>query len=338
MQELQFLVPNSNRQLWQFDDHVRLSNLYLEGPCVDVAQRYLSQFYGHGPQVREIARISEVVRRHDGTAVADAMQRFSQVQRSEWLRSDFHNVIMAPAGMIQGVNVMLGGGPNPATLCLWRTAREPSFNRRDYALLEALSGFVAHGLRPGPDPQGDSFVDTEDRALIIADVKGRMQHLSTQARRLLLLALVPRWATATVEQMRLDNPPEIAWLCRTLAAAFSGRLPAAPPLLRRRNAWGEFVLRGYWFGAHGGDVSPFVGITIERREPRVLALQRRIESLPLSDREKQFCLLVVRGHDTADAARAMGISEHTAIAHRRSIYAKLGVSNLAALFERLETA
>ena len=79
-----------------------------------------------------------------------------------------------------------------------------------------------------------------------------------------------------------------------------------------------------------------VGVTIERREPRSLGLWRKIEALPLSQREKQACLLLARGHDTVNVARTMGISEHTAISHRRNLYNKLGIENRLALIERLQ--
>jgi len=43
--------------------------------------------------------------------------------------------------------------------------------------------------------------------------------------------------------------------------------------LRRRNAWGEFVLRAYWLGpTDGTKQTRQIGITIERRVPRELAV------------------------------------------------------------------
>jgi DNA-binding CsgD family transcriptional regulator len=136
--------------------------------------------------------------------------------------------------------------------------------------------------------------------------------------------------------MRLDNPPELAQLCQTLSAASSAGLRSTPPVVRRNNAWGEFVLRAYWLDASRSEESSrFIGVTIERREPRSLSLWRKVEALPLSQREKQVCLMLARGHDAANVARAMGVSEHTVISHRRSLYSKLGVENRLALIGRL---
>lgn len=216
----------------------------------------------------------------------------------------------------------------------FRSADEPEFTPRDYALLEALHGFIAHGLVDGPAE--DRCNDAGDRALVLLDRTGRLLHLSPEGRRLLMMALVPGWAPDTAARMRLDGPAELAQLCRLLRDASDGRLSAAPPVVRRRNAWGEFVLRAYWLDApRGAGPSHLVGVTIERRAPRRLALWRRVETLPLSRREKEVCLLLARGHDAANAARAIGIGEHTLVSHRRSLYSKLGVDSRLALIDRL---
>ena len=57
--------------------------------------------------------------------------------------------------------------------------------------------------------------------------------------------------------------------------------------------------------------------------------------LPLNPREKQVCLILARGHDSANVARATGISEHAEISHRRNFYNKLGVENWLSLIDRL---
>jgi DNA-binding CsgD family transcriptional regulator len=78
-------------------------------------------------------------------------------------------------------------------------------------------------------------------------------------------------------------------------------------------------------------------IAFERREALALRLLRKIEALPLSRREKDLCLLLARDHDTASAARAMGVSESTVVTHRRSLYEKLGLESRTALINRLNS-
>jgi DNA-binding CsgD family transcriptional regulator len=130
--------------------------------------------------------------------------------------------------------------------------------------------------------------------------------------------------------------PEIACLCRALVATANGQIGQPPPVLRLRNPWGEFVLRAYWFGpTDGTEQTRHIGVTIERRVPRALALRRRVEDLPLTGREKQLCLLVAHDRSRQDLADAMGVSTGTVITHQSSIYAKLGVHNRAELLSAL---
>jgi DNA-binding CsgD family transcriptional regulator len=99
---------------------------------------------------------------------------------------------------------------------------------------------------------------------------------------------------------------------------------------------GEFILRAYWLGStDGAEQTRHIGITIERRVPRALALRRRVEDLPLTGREKQLCLLLAHARSRQDLADAMGVSTGTVITHQSSIYAKLGVHSRAELLAAL---
>ena len=70
---------------------------------------------------------------------------------------------------------------------------------------------------------------------------------------------------------------------------------------------GQFVLRAYQLNTMpGADEPSLAGITIERREPKRLALLREIELLPLTDREKELCLLLGCGESEKSAARFIG--------------------------------
>jgi DNA-binding CsgD family transcriptional regulator len=183
----------------------------------------------------------------------------------------------------------------------------------------------------------DAFAASDDRALVVAGRDGRLRHAGTVARQLLLTALLqPSCYAADCD--RLHEPiPEIAQMCSNLRATARGQIDQPPPVLRRRNAWGEFVLRASWLGpTDGEEPTRQIGITIERRVPRALAILRRIEELPLTAREKQLCLLLARDPDRHDLADAMGVGAGTVVTHQRSIYAKLRVHSRAKLIERLQ--
>jgi DNA-binding CsgD family transcriptional regulator len=329
------LVPASNRQFYWADLRMEIANCYIEGPGLDYLSLYLSEFSG-GRREREVRlTFPEMMRTRFPSAAGDVFERFFKVDWSTFVRSDYYNLLRRPCGIEKGVlfKVMTACRPLGA-FHFFRSVGEPAFTPQDFALLEGLHGFIAHSLVDGPGEDG--YADTEDRALVILDRRGLLLHMSPEAHRLLLMALVPQWASETAIRMRLDNPPELAQLCQTLSAASSACLRSTPPVVRRNNAWGEFVLRAYWLDASRSEESSrFIGVTIERREPRSLSLWRKVEALPLSQREKQVCLMLARGHDAANVARAMGVSEHTVISHRRSLYSKLGVENRLALIGRL---
>ncbi len=85
----------------------------------------------------------------------------------------------------------------------------------------------------------------------------------------------------------------------------------------------------------GPSAARFIGISINRREPLRLKLLRRINELPLSNRESQLCLGLAAGRSRATIADEMGVNEHTVITHCRNLYAKLDVHTRAELIEKL---
>jgi DNA-binding CsgD family transcriptional regulator len=302
---------------------------------IDFLPDYFREFYGSRMEREVRLTFAEMMRTRFRTPAGDIFDRFFKVDSNTFLRSDYYNLLRRPCGMEMGVLFKITEAGRPVGVFhFFRSVDEPPFVARDYAMLDAVHGFIAHGLIDGPTE--DNYEDTEDRALIILHRNGRLLHVSAEAHRLLLMALVPRWAPQTTGCMRITDSPELTELYRRLAAASFGGQPLVPPVLRRSNAWGEFVLRAYWLDAsRDDDSSSIIGLTIERREPQSLALLRKIEVLPLSGREKQVCLLLARGHDTANIARAMGVSEHTVISHRRNLYTKLSVESRIKLMERL---
>ncbi|MGB7389290.1 MAG: LuxR C-terminal-related transcriptional regulator [Pseudomonas neustonica] len=49
----------------------------------------------------------------------------------------------------------------------------------------------------------------------------------------------------------------------------------------------------------------------------------------LSEREREFLLVIGNGYKTAEAADMLGVSYHTATSYIKNIYAKLGISSRA---------
>ena len=196
-------------------------------------------------------------------------------------------------------------------------------------------GFVAHAMTTAA-PAEAALAESPERALFVTDLAGNVLHAGEQAQHLLMMAFVP-FRSPAADWRGLGQPrPEIVALCRSLKAIANGEIGQPPPVRRLRNPWGEFVLRAYWFGPTDGvEHARQIGITVERRVPRALAVRRRVEELPLTGREKQLCLLLAHDLSRHDVADAMGISAGTVITHQSNIYGKLGVHNRAGLLAAL---
>jgi DNA-binding CsgD family transcriptional regulator len=254
------------------------------------------------------------------------------VDRQTFLRSDFYDLLWRPTECNELLNLRVRDAQRIfGALFIWRGPGDRPFAPSDTRMLELIAGFIAHGMTRAAH-QDDAFEDSDDRALVVVDMNGTVRHASEQARHLLMMALVPRWSP-TANWRSLHQPaPEIAHLCRTLSATAAGEIGQTPPVRRLRTPWGEFVLRAYWLGpTDGTERTRQIGITVERRVPLALALRRRVEDLPLTSREKQFCLLLARDPSGRDFADIMGLGTSTVITHQRSIYTKLGVHSRAGL-------
>ncbi len=149
------------------------------------------------------------------------------------------------------------------------------FTDRDRTLLEWIAPFAAHALAPGR--LEEQLVESEDHGLIIATPAGEIQHLSPQARLLIVLALHPELSPAVLARAgpRPLLPPEVARLCQDLTQILQDKAPAAAPVYRLTNPWGTFTFRAYWLdrSAEPG-APPLIGITVERLEPLALKLWR----------------------------------------------------------------
>jgi ATP/maltotriose-dependent transcriptional regulator MalT len=223
-------------------------------------------------------------------------------------------------------------------LYVFRAEADAQFQSDDLKMLASIAGYVAHGMTPATlTEEAVADAESDDRALFVVDRDGKVRHADAQARRLMMMALLPYWSSTTKWHELHGSVPQIRQLCRALAATGDGQVGQPPPVSRFQNRWGTFILRAYWFGpTDGSEQTRQIAITIERRVPRALAVRRRIENLPLTGREKQLCLLLVQDPSRKDLADAMGVAISTIVTHQHSIYDKLGVYTRAGLLAKLQ--
>ena len=264
-----------------------------------------------------------------------------KVDRRTYYRHDYYNLVCRAINFHTSINavarergVAIGG------LALHRAKCDPEFKAEDKVLLARLMPFVTHALAGAPASEVP-LVDSGHEGFIIADPKGKIRHLSAEARRLLILATRPT-IVAGIRSADLELPAPVVELCRRLAAVFNGRDTAsAPPVCHLRNCLGGFTFRTYWLNEEGlretaPECAPLVGIHIRHQEPQTLRIVRRLGAMPgLSQRQMQICLLLATGTSNVMIASQMNMSPHTVVTHTRRLYEKLDVHNRSELVAKL---
>ena len=338
MRELGSQVPSERGPtfLRQGDDY-RTTNIYTnDGLSLAAMQLYVRDFE-EGEAERAVAwSDGQVISQYLTSPVHEYSEWRVKVSRSEWLRSELYGALFRTAAVDRYlISALVSRHPRPiqlGSLVLPRTAAERAFNRKEIRLLEAVAPFVVHALAE-QRPMGP-HVDTEERAMLIVDEKGAVQHVSSEARRLLVLTHFPIAGSALPDGL----PDQVVQLCRQVAAWSENKPLTSPPVWRVKNDWGEFVFRVYRMEQYAAlPTARLLGVGIERREPLRLRLLRKIDELPLSSREIELSLALLDGNSRGDVAARLGISESTAISHCRNLYNKLNVHSRIGLVEKLRS-
>ncbi len=64
-------------------------------------------------------------------------------------------------------------------------------------------------------------------------------------------------------------------------------------------------------------------------------LHKRLQTMPLTEREKEIVLLLAQGHPNKEIASRCNITEHTVKDHLKNVYQKTGIHQRTALLARL---
>jgi DNA-binding CsgD family transcriptional regulator len=331
LRELHAYIPSHGNTFFWADESGALSNVYDENPeSAAVGPLYIEEFYNR----RECdvhSGFSSSMHRDMGVVNRD---RAVTVEKPAFYRSELYNVIFRPLRYDDFLRLIVrDGGRAMGALQLWRAPGDPPFTAEEERRLAALEPFIAHALI-APGALDVPLADSGQSGLIIADGKGKPLYLSPEGRRLLFLANHPRIAPgqAPIEPALL--PQAVVGICESLSEVFAGEPQASPPRYRHQNCWGSFVFSAYWLDMANAATTR-IGITIRREEPLVLRLMRAADAIPLSRRQWQICLMMANGLSFSQIAAKLTISEHTVIAHGRSIYLKLDVHNRVELVNRL---
>jgi DNA-binding CsgD family transcriptional regulator len=342
LQSLHALIPSrTNHFFWASEDG-EIGNSYMEAAEeLELLPLYFAEFYNREAEVGSLP-FAEKMRRVPGVHADPAPEGDPRTIYN----SDFYNGFLRPLRIHHALGAVIRAADGRALglLRLARAERQPSFSLEEHRRLARLAPFVAHALEDVThDPVETAVADGEDTGLLIVDMLGKPVHISSRARALLRLAGHSRIAPGQL--WNDDVHRAIARICRRLAAV-SRHEPGSEsqPEWSCRNSWGGFVFRAHWL-QKPLDPEPealvpgqLIGVTIRHREPLPLALMRRMQHLPLPDRQMQVCLSLAAGHSLRVIGERMGVTRHTVDYHCRELYARFDVSSRHELIGKLLSA
>lgn len=208
---------------------------------------------------------------------------------------------------------------------------QPDFSAAEEDLLAQVLPWLAHALRCA-QARPRRFVAGGRSALLVCDNDGRVQEWSADAHRLVTYALVE---AINLDAAVADGDFEgVAPALQQIVAALRARLAAPedgePPLLVRRNGWGEFVFRA-WALQPGAGATARIAVLVEQLEPEEAGLLARINALPLAPRQREIALLLAQGLEQGEIARRLGLRPLTVKDQVKDIYQRLDIHSRQAL-------
>jgi DNA-binding CsgD family transcriptional regulator len=320
-----FIPSASNMFLWA-DEHYQMSNVYCEDSALLWVQSlYFKEFYNSKEvQVYKIG-FSEAMRIGRGWGNSERLG-------PDFVSSELFNELLRPNGVRYGIEATIWeNGRGLGSIVLNRAPGEKPFSNADEMNLRSLIPYIAHGLRGTRDLRGE-LTPSGESGTVIVDSHDQIVQFCPEGKRLLLLASHP--GRTMHDAPGLDSPA-LQRLSANLRGILRGR-PQPVPMLRQQNALGEFVFRAYPLGTHG-EADGSIAVVIERHEPLPLKLMRNMNTLPLTARQREVCLLLSYGHSHNMIAQRMHVSKHTATDYVRKIYDKLDVNGHDQLMKKLES-
>jgi DNA-binding CsgD family transcriptional regulator len=324
-------IPADSNAFFWVDEQYEISNVYAERVLPrDLMGLYFREFY-RNPQSGFKQTLQKIALRPYGVATANLPPSFyrSDYYNLVWRDLNAHHVLYAAIRSEAG---LIG------QLSIYRAPKDPQFTQEDEQTLASLSRYLGHGLSSQlPDHGIDwehAYHDSEDTGLVIADLSGRIQWLSPEGRKLMLMAFCPEVRASTV--LSTDDsvlPPELMRLCHQLRELIEGHA-APPPATSLENQWGRFAFRAYWLEQYRGGNS-LIGISVQHQELRALALLARLKSTTLSEKQKQVILLLANGESHAAIGADLNVTINTANYHVKQVYEKLDIHSRSEMLAKL---
>jgi DNA-binding CsgD family transcriptional regulator len=338
LEALHGVVPSSRNLFDWTDDDGRLLRYHFEGPIDPVIARlYFDEFHNR----RETEAMLPFQALRDRAAGVYGPE---QLDRPGFHESALFHEIWKPQGLHTRLEAVLRGrsGRLLGSLVLYRAPREPAFTTAERQRLARLLPLLAQALERGDTGAGPATADEPHvpapgaAETLLLDASGSPCHASPGAWQLLLMAAGGASAAALDGMAQQTGGP----LPQALLAQLR-RTPDAPVQLQVDSQAGRIVATGQQLaalpGKSGAAAQAMVLVTLRRHEPRRVALERVLRSLPLTPGQAAVCRALDSGLPQAQIARTLGVAPSTVIDHLRKAYRVLDLHSaqeLRALLDR----
>lgn len=262
----------------------------------------------------------------------------------ELLASDYYRQYLEPTGLfhILGVDTMEPGGML-ARLRLSRRRAETPFGPAERSLLSRLvphlrRAITLYATLNRTTSERDMYAGAVSQlavATIVLDEQARVLKVNPVAQ-----ALLDQADGLAIREQRLkldgrDTDRRLQQALQTITRARQQGRPSVAHALRVPRSAGRadlgLVVRPVP-GDGGGQSSPCAAVFISDPDLQEPASRQALgELFGLTPAEANLALLLARGHSLAEASEAQHISQHTARAQLKSVFAKTGVSRQAEL-------
>lgn len=325
------LIPSETNGFFWADDSGHLAGFVPEYVIPEVVGTLLDNFEGLVERALPLDFAATMLR---GKPVGNLLPVFNP----DFYRGDLYHLVYRPYHLHHAIDAVVRDTPDGrgmGAFVVGRSARQPEFSAAEQDTLNRLLPYLAHAMHRRDGGDADEFADSGDSGLLILDQRAHVAHISPRAREILYFAMQPGGSP--------DRQPSLAdgAVAPPLESVFARLIrisqarDAAPPVAHLRNAWGRFVFRAYWLDPGVGSAGALVGVTVQQQQPLALVMMRNMRAAGLSEKQRQFCLLLAQAQSFDSIAATLGISHATAKDYADRVYRKLDVHTRDELLHKL---
>jgi len=244
-----------------------------------------------------------------------------------------HNELNAPLGFgpeLRAAFTTAAGAWGVANLLRERGA--PDFSAQEVALVRAVSGHVAEGLRaalrnqaPRPGPDGVA----EEPAVVVFDADGSVGSLSPAAARLLAAC-----GGLPVTDGQGATVPAEAYIVAAQARALAAGRGGPPARARVQDRGGRWLSLSASCPRDAAGQPAHTVLVVELARPAQVA-PIIVEAHDLTRREQEVVRLLARGLSNHAIARELCLSPHTVKDHVKAVLEKLDVDSRQMILAKL---